>query len=158
MEEKMKKHLLIVALFIAASSVFGAPKKLYVAVQNGELRDKNSVKGKVVCNVEYADVVLADKFNKKDKWILVYPVGDSSSKGYIKLTELSEKKLVAGKKVTANAKEIALAGKGFNASVEQVFKTNSDLNYSAVDSVELNGYELEKVVEFVEAGNLIVGD
>ena len=55
---------------------------------------------------------------------------------------------------TAEAGEVALAGKGFNAEVEKEFREDSELNYEAVDQIQAYGISDREKITFLEDGEL----
>lgn len=73
-------------------------------------------------------------------------------------SELTEKQLAlkAGSNVgqSASGSEVALAGKGFNEQVEQQYKSEKHIDYTWVDRMEKIAYPPERLVQFLEAGEL----
>ena len=65
--------------------------------------------------------------------------------------------MIAGKrdlKRTAGADEVALAGQGFNAEVEDEFRKNSELDYKSVDKVESYKLTNQDKLVFLHEGGL----
>ena len=55
---------------------------------------------------------------------------------------------------SANADEIALAGKGFNSTIEAVYAEEYSMNFDIVDYIETLGAGQEEAIAFAKAGNL----
>lgn len=149
----MKKITLVFGLFFVALYAFcAAPAKMYIGVQNAELKEKNSAFAKTACNVAYgAEVVVV---STSGKWSQVQLSTDSSKKGWISTASLSKRKILVGKTSSASASEIALAGKGFNAEVENLYSNSGNANYDAVNKVEKNTVSMSELESFVKAGGL----
>jgi hypothetical protein len=106
--------------------------------------------------LNYGDRVTVLQVN--GKWVEVRSVSNPSLTGWSASTNFSVKQVVAGSSSTATAKEVALAGKGFNQEVENSYKSKGNLNYADVDKTEtvtVNEAELQK---FLEEGRLAMGD
>ena len=55
---------------------------------------------------------------------------------------------------SADADEIALAGKGFNSTIEAVYAEEFEVSFDIVDYIETLGADTEEAVEFARAGKL----
>lgn len=147
-----KKFLSLALVGILALSAFAKGESKYVAVQKAQLKAKASSSAKTVCEVAYGDVVSV--VSESGKWTLVAATGKASGQGWIRTTALSKRKIVAGKKVSTDAKELSLAGKGFSEGIEAEYSKSSSADYTAVDSVEANSISDAERTEFVENGKL----
>lgn len=155
----MKKVLSILSFFIFCIVMLSAttPKQMYVSIQKASLREKPSALSKVIQTLSYGDAVTV--IEEKGKWIKISPASKDAIIGWVEKSALTKKKIfVNGNKVSANAKELALAGKGFNAEVESSFKTSGQVNYAPVDEMEKNIVSQSQMEEFIEEGNLNGGE
>jgi uncharacterized protein YgiM (DUF1202 family) len=132
-------------------------QKMSVQVQDGKLRADPSFLGKILGSVAYGESVTFIK--QQDPWVYVSAKGGQLS-GWIHNSALSEKEIVlrsgsADVAKTASQKEVALAGKGFNADVEKEFKTrNPKLNFEWVDRMEKFVVSDEEIRRFIKEGTL----
>ena len=91
---------------------------------------------------------------EKKSWAYICAISDDEIKGWIPLASLSKRRLIPNSSVTANAKELALAGKGFNKAIETKYFEDSTEILQKVDLVEENKVSTEEIVSFLEEGNL----
>ncbi|MCK4541607.1 MAG: hypothetical protein KAU17_05150, partial [Spirochaetales bacterium] len=80
--------------------------------------------------------------------------------GWVHGSALTEKEIIladAGREVGtgADAREVALAGKGFNKEVEARYKSEYDLDFTWIDRMEAFGRTREELVTFLVAGELV---
>ncbi len=157
----MKKRILLFLMaFCVCVSVFAAgrekrPQTVYVSVENGVLKEKPSRFGKELCTVDYGESlkVLGDD----GEWYQVFNelTGDT---GWISVSMVTKKKIVVGRVASADADEIALAGKGFSQEVEDLYSQSGDGNYEALAAVEALSVSDYEVLIFLQEGNLLEGD
>ena len=76
--------------------------------------------------------------------------------GWTRLGNLSHRQIV-GEGSSATAREVALAGKGFDREVEGAYKASGNLNYDGVDWMEGQTVSQGALFEFMEEGRLITG-
>ena len=132
-------------------------QKMSVQIQDGKLRADPSFLGKVVGSVAYGDQVTVVK--QQIPWFYVSAPGGKLI-GWIHQSALSEKEIVlragsADVSKTASQKEVALAGKGFNADVEKEFKSrNPKLSFEWVDRMEKYVVSDDDVRRFIKDGAL----
>lgn len=158
---KMKKTVLCLLLVCAGSVMFAkAGDTMYVNVQESVLRDGTGFFAGKVGAVAYGDQVKITA--EKGKWAEVVSTSDSSLRGWIPLSSLTKKKIVlqnGSLGVSASADELALAGKGFSAEVEDVFRQeNNSLRYDMVDRIEKNTVSDSALYEFIVQGQLSGGE
>lgn len=79
-------------------------------------------------------------------------------KGWIPSSALSKKKVLASSSTTADAKEIALAGKGFSSSIESTYAKEFNVDYSDVDYVESQSVSDKELQSFIVEGQLNSGE
>ena len=58
------------------------------------------------------------------------------------------------KAASADADEIALAGKGFNSTIEAIFAEEFEVDFGVVDYIESLGIESEEAAVFAREGEL----
>jgi uncharacterized protein YgiM (DUF1202 family) len=133
-----KRFLVAAALLLAAGAAFAADQ-MSVTVQQTSVRDKPSFLGKILGTLKYADrvTVLDQPAGASKSWLLILGP-DGKLQGWVSASALQSKKieLAAGSQNVqhgASSGEVALAGKGFNETVEQEYKTDGSLDYTWVD-------------------------
>lgn len=132
-------------------------QNMSVQVQDGKLRADPSFLGKVVGSVMYGDQVTVVR--QQTPWFYVSAKGGTLN-GWIHQSALSEKEIVlragsADVSKTASQREVALAGKGFNADVEKEFKSrNPKLSFEWVDRMEKFIVSDDDVRRFLREGAL----
>ena len=90
-------------------------------------------------------------------WAEVRSAANSSLSGWTAVSNLSARRIVASG-TGASASEIALAGKGFNREVEDMYKTQGNLNYADVDRTEAITVSQDVLFKFVTDGRLNTGE
>ena len=141
------------AIICLALPIFAAPKTQYVAIDPAPLKAKPAASSKKVGSVEYASAVIVVKTEKS--WVYVQLADDKSVEGWLPASALTSKKIKDKSSATsANADEIALAGKGFNSTIEAVFAEQFDVNFGIVDYIETLSAPTEEAVIFAKEGQL----
>mgnify|MGYP001237932158 CR=1 FL=1 len=146
----------IVLLFV--STTWSASGTMSVQVRDGQLRSAPSFLGPVVGGVNYGDQVMVQQ--QQGDWV---EVSCKSQKGWIHSSALTSRNIAAGSggkdaQLKASGKEVALAGKGFNAEVEaQYRKGQKNTNYAAVDRMERISVSSQEMVTFLDKGELKPG-
>lgn len=148
----MKKKFSVFLLILLSSVCFAEklPKKMYVAVEDVELKSKISFFSKNIQTLYYGQLVIP--LEQSGNFIKIQ---DSKTKieGWVSLSSLSKRKI--GKSdFTADANELALAGKGFNEEVEKSYKKSGKADYTSVDLMESWVIQQEKLISFIIEGNL----
>lgn len=149
--------LLIPALFISAI-VWSALGSMNIQVRSSELRDKPSFLGNRMASVGYGQQV--EVLGERGDWM---EVGTSDGKkGWIHKSALTTKRVAVASggeevKSAASRDELALAGKGFSADLEEKFKeTHKDIDYTWVDRMEAIALTPREIVSFLREGDLKV--
>lgn len=143
----MKKNIILLALLFCGTFCFA--KSVYVSVKTADIIAKPSLFGKKVSKVVYgAELSVISENNK------YYQVSSSSGSGWIAKTKTSTRKLFGGS--SANATEIALAGRGLSKELENLYKNADKGDFKAVDEVETISVNLETLEDFIKQGNLIL--
>jgi len=155
---RITKHPgIVVAMILAilvATDAF-CENVMSVQVKNSAVRSTPTFLGKVVGQLNYGDQVTA--VNEKDGWIQIQAKG---REGWMHESALTRKKIVfssgseqVGKYATTD--EVALAGKGFNQSVEKAYRSrNPKLNYQGVDRMESIQISQKDIQRFIQEGGL----
>jgi hypothetical protein len=126
-----------------------------VQVRSSQLRESPSFLGQVLAELGYGDQVIT--VEQRGDWIRVRK---GSREGWMHGTALTTRQIIltpgtADVERAASSSEIALAGKGFSASVEAEYRRqNRGLNYSAVDRMESRRVSAEELSRFVRDGEL----
>ncbi len=152
----MKRYLIVVCLafFIAgfAAAQVGPNATLYVSVKSIDLK---SSAGKKVATLSYGDKVTVTQV--KDKSVEVKSAEDSSVIGWAPSASFSTKKIIVGSASTTSAKEVALAGKGFNQDIENSYSTQGEINFDDVDKIEAITADETALMRFIQEGRLSPG-
>jgi len=121
-----------------------------VQVARTQIRSAPSVIAPILAHVEYRMKI--STWESKDGWIRVQVPG-STRIGYMFLSALTEKNISSSDASRAasgvTGTEIALAGKGFNETVEESYRKNSRVDYFWVDLMEDYAYQPEVLVGFL---------
>lgn len=146
---KFNKKILLAAVAMLISAVAFA-ETYYVSVKNSNLKAKPAGSAKNLVSVQYGDAVTWIKAD--GSWTLVKK---GNVEGWISSKAITKRKVVSGSKVSTDAKEIALAGKGFGEGIDAEGKGG---NYEAVNSVERNSVTNSANESFKEKGGLKVAE
>jgi len=156
----MKKLVivLILTLFITGLAAAQASNggTMYVAVKTVALKASTGFFAKTNASLNYGDRVTVTQVS--GKYVQVRSAANSSVSGWTATANLSAKQIVSGNTGTASAKEVALAGKGFNQEVENAYRANGKLNYADVDRTEALSVTEDNLKKFIEDGRLAMGD
>ncbi len=147
----------ILLLLLSITTFAEEPNLMSVQVKEAQLRSAPSFLGKVVVTVAYTTSV--EVLEEKGDWMRVVPK-ESSVEGWMHASALTKKKILLKPgaediKRAATSDEVSLAGKGFNADVEEEFKEkNPGANYAAVDSMEKIVVSQQQMREFIHKGGI----
>lgn len=151
----MKKITVLLFVLCLSLPVFSASKAKtqYVTIDPAPLKAKPAASSKKIGTVEYASAVRVLKTEKN--WVYVQLADNNTVEGWLPATALTSKKIKDKVNSTsANADEIALAGKGFSSTIESVYAEQFELNFDIVDYIESLGEEPEDVIAFAQEGQL----
>lgn len=166
----MRKSVFILLLMIFPAVLFAKPRLpsaaqksnsgiWYVNVTSTAVREKPSQRGKLIQEVPYASAVVMVNGSESKGWCQVILVSDPTKQGWIQISCITTKRIIAdANRVTANADEIALAGKGFTASIEAVYADEYEIQYDEVDFVESYEIDFDEAEQFIAEGNLVSGE
>lgn len=145
----MKKEISLIAMLLCGSCLFA--ESAWVNVKNAKILDRESAKGKKIATVDYGTELLV--LNSSEKFLQVSLADESEDwTGYVEKKNTTPRKLKTNS--SATAKEIALAGKGFSAEAEGLYKSETGLDYSAVDQMERIELSYEEISTFLKDGKL----
>lgn len=154
--KKFIRNLTILSLlFGLVAPLCGASKAktMYVTLEAAPLKAKPASSSKKVGTAEYASAVNVIKTEKN--WMYVQLADDTSVEGWLPASALTSKKIKdKNNAASADADEIALAGKGFNSTIEAVYAEQFEVNFDIVDYIESLGADTETAVVFAHQGQL----
>jgi uncharacterized protein YgiM (DUF1202 family) len=145
-------------LFIAGT-VFAQVSRggtLYAAVKTVTLKSSTGFFARTTGSLSYGDQVTV--LQVSGKWVEVRSAANSSLRGWTSSSNLSAKRITAGSGSGASAKEVALAGKGFNQEIEDAYKAKGALNYADVDRTEQMTVPEDELYRFLTEGHLSLGE
>lgn len=149
---KLTLFLVVICLSVPLMAA-SKTKTQYVAIDPAPLKAKPAASSKKVGSIEYASAVTVLKEEKT--WVYVQLVDDKSVEGWLPASALTTKKLKdKGSSASANADEIALAGKGFNSTIEAVYAEQYEMNFDIVDFIETLGADQDEAIAFAQEGLL----
>ena len=157
----MKKIILISGLcfcivFNAAAQV-SKGGTLYTAAKNVVLKSSTGFFASNKGTLSYGEQVTVLQVN--GKWVEVRSTANPSVSGWTASSNMSAKRIVAVENAgSASAKEVALAGKGFNQEIENTYKAKGTLNYADVDKTEKLTVPQNELYNFVVDGHLSKGE
>lgn len=158
MRRRVTLTILLLAAFFAAAAGGTSPGRMTVQVREGVLRAAPSFLARPAGTLKYADTV--DVLSGRNGWFQVRSLSASPVSGWIHGSALTTKTivLVAGSKnaaLAARSDEVALAGKGFNESVEASYReTHQDLDFTWVDRMETFTVAPRQIQAFLEDGGV----
>jgi uncharacterized protein YgiM (DUF1202 family) len=133
----------------------GGGTTMYVAVKTAELRDSTGFFSKTLAVLNLGEAVTV--LRVQGKWMEVRSAGNPPFTGWMAAASLSSKRVTSsGRSVSGG--ELALAGKGFSAEVETVYRQGETLDYTAVDRMEAQKIPAEELLRFLNDGRLARGD
>jgi len=157
----MKKILIVFCLTMAIAGIAAAQVArggtLYVSVRDLELKASTGWFARTTGTIQYGDQVTVIEVN--GRFVNVRSMVNQSITGWTASANFSTRQVVSGTTSTATAREVALAGKGFNAEVENSYRNqHGALNYDAVDRAEAVRVNDDELRRFLEEGRLSMGD
>jgi len=155
----MKRLLVLLVLALLVSGALFAQIKsgsaAWVSAKKADIKSSTgffaSTRGSLTLGAEVS-VLQVD-----GKWAEVRSAANASLSGWIAVSNLSARRIVASG-TTASATEVALAAKGFNQEVENAYKTKGELNYADVDRTEAITVSRDDLYKFVTEGRLNTGE
>jgi hypothetical protein len=157
----MKKSILAAVLGMAVLCGLAAQSQtMYVATKNVSLKTGTGLFAGTVPGItlQYGDQVVV--LRESTGWMQVRPAKDPAKTGWVRTNSLSLRRIVSGSNTSASAGELALAGKGFSADVENSYRQSSgaQLNYAEIDRMEAQVVEPQDLFQFLDQGGLNKGE
>jgi SH3-like domain-containing protein len=148
------QRLLITSAIVLLMPMAASATPLNIQVEEVPVRATPSFFGEIVDKAVYGESV--ELLKEQGAWRRVQTL---RKPGWVHESAVSTSKveLEAGSQVNAGAsgKEIALAGKGFNAEVENAYKAkNQQINFAWVDKMEKFTVNNSELQQFVKQGGL----
>lgn len=153
---KLKRIVFILGFLMTLAGVTWSDSGMMsVQVKEGQLRSAPSFLASIVGPVSYGDRV--ETVQKQGDWVEVK--SPKNLRGWIHQCALISKQVVlnpgAQTQSAADSKEIALAGKGFNADVENQYrKNNARIDYTWVDRMETIRISTDQMISFLDEGKV----
>lgn len=144
-------------VMFAFASAQAGPTKMSVQVRKSEVRGRPSFLGKVLATVSYTDEV--EVLKEQGTWMQVRT--KAGVEGWMHKSALSKDKIVAkagasNVETSADQRELAMAGKGFNQEVEDKFKErNKDIDFTWIDKMEKIKVSSEQMQAFLDKGKVV---
>ncbi len=151
---KVIRTILVLALVLGAfATSWSSAGVMSVQVKEGQLRQTPSFLGAVVGPVSYGEQM--EILQRQGDWMDVRSSGNL--RGWIHQSALTEKQISikpgGQAQQAATSKEVALAGKGFNADVESRYRsTHTRVDFSWVDRMESIRVSREEMIRFLDEG------
>jgi len=146
------------ALFITGmvSAQVSRGGTLYVAIRTVTLKSSTGFFASNRGTLNYGDRVTVIQVS--GRFVEVRSATNINLTGWTASANLTTRQVVSGNTSTASAREVALAGKGFNQEVENAYMAQGNLNYEDVDTVEQITVSEADLRQFLEEGRLFTGD
>lgn len=148
------RRIIKISTMVLLMPVTALATSLSIQVEEGQIRGTPSFFGEIVDKVVYGESV--ELVREQGPWRMV---NSKRKPGWIHQSAVSESKvdLVPGSDINegANGKEIALAGKGFNADVENAYKAgHQQISFVWVDNMEKFTVNNADIDQFIKQGGL----
>lgn len=135
-------------------------KNQYVSVGSAQVKVKASQFAKTTATLKYGDEVQIVEVQKE--WTKIKSL-DGKVEGWVPNSSLTSKKLLvkvkSEKGTSANATELALAGKGWSEVFEKALEDTEpkSYNFSAVETIETYSATDADTIAFIKEGKLYLG-
>jgi hypothetical protein len=130
---------------------------MYVTGKTIEVKSSTAFFSDVMGTLSYGDPVSV--LQEYGRWAQVKSLEPPGLTGWVAAASLTSKRiLISAGTTSASANEIALAGKGFNQEVEDVYRQNGTLNYDAIDAMEALQIPTRQLFAFLQEGRLARGE
>lgn len=156
-----KKYFCYFLILFFVFAVYAKPgDSMYVNVEKAVLKEGTSFFSAVTGNLSYGTQVKV--LVENGKWVQIVSNKDKNLKGWISLSSLTKKKIILKNglnSVSVSADELALAGKGFSAEVENLYKNEATSEiYDLLDSIENRKIDNKELLVFIKEGGLLGAD
>jgi len=152
----MKKYIFYLVFFLSAM-ILGAQSSgaaMFVAANTVNLRDSSGFFARVIGTLSLGEEVTVQQ--NHGRWLVVRNA--SGLQGWVSADALSTRRRVAQTGSNVSPAEFALAGKGFNSSLEEILRSSGDIDFSMVDAMENRRVSVEMLLAFLEEGRLTKGE
>jgi SH3-like domain-containing protein len=129
---------------------------MYVTAKTIEVKSSTAFFADTLGSLAYGSPVSV--LQEYGKWAQVKSAEPPEISGWVAAASLTSKRIILGSATSASADEIALAGKGFNQEVENVYRRNGALNYGAIDAMEAIRIPNRQLFSFLQEGRLARGE
>lgn len=141
------KKILVLFLFIHFTI---SGESMFITVKEAQVRSAPSFLGKVLDVLSYTEEVEVTGQNRG--WYIIS--NENVKEGWLPQSAVTSDTLVlrkSDKSISNNvsSEDVSLAGKGFNSEMEAAFINSSGLDYTWIDQMESEQYDLNSVVEFI---------
>lgn len=154
MKTIFKKLNLLMLFVLFTGTIYAKANYMYVSAQKISIKAKASLMAADVGQLNYGDKVILVKI--KGNWALIETTDDLNIAGWVNMNTVTNRKINAATKITTDADEITLAGKGFNSSIEARYEDEYDLPFDEVDEMEKNEISFDETVDFIKQGKLFL--
>jgi len=154
----MKRLFLLVLVLLVSGALFAQIAKgstAWVSAKKADIKSSTGFFAGTKGSLTLGDEVSVLQVN--GKWAEVRSAANTSLSGWMAASNLSARRIVSSG-TTASANEVALAAKGFNQEVENIYKAKGDLNYADVDKTEAIAISQDELYKFVTEGHLNTGE
>lgn len=153
--KKIGISLVVFGLLVAVAEA-KLPERMRVEVKEGQLRKSPSFLGQIVARLPFGTSI--GVLNEQGAWVEVRAGQDQ---GWLHTSALNSGRagLTSGGEVgsSATSDEVALAGKGFDQTVENTFRQqNPKLDFAMIDRMESYQVTSEEIHHFLSQGELPV--
>ncbi|WP_010254790.1 SH3 domain-containing protein [Treponema primitia] len=154
----MKRLVLFSGLCLLGIGALSAQSKtMYVTAKTIEVKSSTAFFSDTLGTMSYGDPVSV--LQEYGKWVKISSLEPPAISGWVAAASLTTKRIIVSAGTTsASANEIALAGKGFNQQVEDVYRQNGTLNYDAIDAMEALQIPNRQLFAFLQEGRLARGE
>ncbi len=146
--EKMRKRFFMAVMLICGAFCFARPN-VFLKEKKADLYSSYKWYGRSVAKIGYGTELVV--LEENGSWLHVQMRG-KDVEGWINVSKVTERKITTSS--SADAKEIALAGKGFSEEVENLYSQSGKGDFSAVDRIERRVTDLGELDSFIAEGSL----
>jgi uncharacterized protein YgiM (DUF1202 family) len=142
----------------AAAAQIAIGQTVYVTAKSLPLKSGTSFFARTLGTLVYGDKVTVIQLN--GKWAQVEHWGRTTIIGWTAQANLTTKRITAaGRTGSVSSREVAMAGKGFNEEVENIYRETTGVDFDAVDALETVKVPDEDMMVFIGEGHLFgIGD
>ncbi|MDR3347745.1 MAG: SH3 domain-containing protein [Helicobacteraceae bacterium] len=153
----MRRPILLIAAFcLALCALNAAGNTMYVTVKSADLKKSPSFFAGKSGALKYGDSVIV--LEESGRWTNVRSSANAAISGWLSTADLTSKRIVSTQDISsASAKELAMAGKGFDSQTESAYKKQGNLNYRDLDSMESVAVSNAQLLDFLKKGRLSQG-